>query len=151
MDAEAKAPVLWPPVAKSWPIEKDSDAGKDWRQEENGTTEDETVGWHHRLDGREFRQTPGDNGGQGSLVFCSPWGHKELNTTEQQKCLQVYWLYGYWGTGERRKGTKYVEMPQSSLFLLRSSDICWIIDCYKFLLNFYNSKKRLILTISFCF
>ena len=53
-DAEAKTPVLWPPDAKSWLIRKDHDAGKDWRREERGTTEDEMVGWHHRLNGHEF-------------------------------------------------------------------------------------------------
>ena len=53
--------------------------GKDWRQEEKGTTEDEMVGWHHRLSGHEFEQTPGDGEGQGSLERCSPWGHKELD------------------------------------------------------------------------
>ena len=59
-----------------------TDAGKDWRQEEKGMTEDETVGWHRRLDGLQFEQTPEDSEGQGSLACCSPWGHKELNTIE---------------------------------------------------------------------
>ena len=72
-DAEAETPVLWPPDAKNWLIGKDPDAGKDWGQEEKGTTEDEMAGWHHWLDGYEFEQTPGDGGGQGSLVPCSPW------------------------------------------------------------------------------
>jgi len=67
-DAEAKAPILWPPDAKSQLSEKDLDAGKDWRQEEKGTREDEMVGWHHRLSGQEFEQTPGDSEGQGSLA-----------------------------------------------------------------------------------
>ena len=58
-DAEAEAPVLWPPDAKNWLIGKDPDAGKDWRQEEKGTTEDEIVGWHHQLYGHEFEQAPG--------------------------------------------------------------------------------------------
>ena len=58
-DAEAEAPILWPPEVKSWLIGKDPDAGKDWREEEKGTTEDEMVGWHHRLDGHEFEQAPG--------------------------------------------------------------------------------------------
>ena len=79
-DAEAETPILWPPDAKS--IEKDPGAGKDWRQEEKGATEDELVGWHHWLDGHEFEQAPGDDYGQGSLVFCSLWGCKESNTTE---------------------------------------------------------------------
>ena len=67
-DAEAEAPILWPPDAKIWPIRKDPDAGKDWRQEEKGTTEDEMVGWHHWLNGHEFEQTPEDGEGQGSLA-----------------------------------------------------------------------------------
>ena len=62
---------------------KDSNAGKDWRQEEKGTTEDEMAGWHHQLNGHEFEQTLGDRDGQGSLACCSPWGHKESDTTEQ--------------------------------------------------------------------
>ena len=82
-DAEAEAPILWPPDAKSLFIGKDPDAGKDWGQEEKGTTEDEMVGWHHQLSGYECQQTPGKSEGQGSLVCCSPCGHKELNTTEQ--------------------------------------------------------------------
>ena len=71
----AEAPVLWPPDAKGWLIGKDPDAGKDWRQEEKGTTEDVKVGWHHWLDGHEFEPAAGVGDGQGSLVFCSPWGH----------------------------------------------------------------------------
>ena len=67
---------------KSRLIGKDPDAGKDWKQEEKGTTEDEIVGWHHQLDGHESEQTPGDGEGQGSLACCSPWGCKELDTTE---------------------------------------------------------------------
>ena len=70
-DAQTEAPILWPPYAKGWLIGKDPDAGKDWGQEEKGTTEDEMVGWHHRLDGQEFEQTPGIVDGQGSLVCCS--------------------------------------------------------------------------------
>ena len=72
--------VVWPPHVKSWLIGKDSDAGRDWGQEEKGTTEDEMVGWHHRLSGHGFEQTPGD--GQGSLACCSSWGHKESDMTE---------------------------------------------------------------------
>ena len=68
---------------KSWLIRKDSDAGKDWRQEEKGTTEDEMAGWHHWLDGHEFEWTPGVGDGQGGLVFCNLWGSKELDTTER--------------------------------------------------------------------
>ena len=81
-DDEAEAPLLWPPDVKNWLIRKDPDAGKDWRQEEKGTTEDEMSGWHHWLDGHEFEQDPGVGDGQGSLACCSPWGHKESDTTE---------------------------------------------------------------------
>ena len=82
-DAEAEVPLLWPPDVKSSLIRKDPDAGKDWRQEEKGITEEKMVGWHHWLNGHEFEQVPGDGEGQGSLVCCSPWGHKELGMTEQ--------------------------------------------------------------------
>ena len=75
-DAEAATAILWPPHVKSWLIWKDPDAGKDWKQEEKGMTEDEMVGWPHRLNGHEFEQAPGDSEGQGSLGCCSPWGHK---------------------------------------------------------------------------
>ena len=76
-DAEAEAPILWTPDVKSWLIGKDPDAGKDGGQEEKGTTEDEMVGWHHRLDGREFEQALGVGDGQGGLACSSSWGHKE--------------------------------------------------------------------------
>ena len=69
----AEAPILWLTDAKSWLTGKDPDTGKDWKQEEKGMTEDEMVGWHHRLNAREFEQTPGDSEGQGSMAFCSPW------------------------------------------------------------------------------
>ena len=87
-DAEAETPVLWPPDAKNWLIGKNPDAGKDWRWEEKGMTEGVMVGWHHWLSGHEFEQALGDGGGQGSLACCSPWSHKELDTTwvtEQQQ------------------------------------------------------------------
>ena len=82
-DAEAEAPNLWPPNVKSWLTRKDPDAGKDWRQEEKEMTEDEMGGWHHQLNGREFEQALGDGEGQGSLECCSPWSHKESDTTER--------------------------------------------------------------------
>ena len=83
-DAEAETSVLWPPDVKNWLIGKDPDADeKDWRQEEKGITEDEMVGWYHRLDGHEFEQAMGVGDGQGSLACCSPWGRKESDTTEQ--------------------------------------------------------------------
>ena len=94
--AKAETPVLWPPHVKSWLIGKDSDAGRDWGQEEKGTTEDEMAGWHHRLDGREFESTPGVGDGQGGLACCDSWGRKELDTSERLNwtvlCL-CFWLW----------------------------------------------------------
>ena len=81
-DAEAETPVLWPPHAKSWLIGKDADAGRDWGQDEKGTTEDEMAGPHHRLDGHESEWTLGVGDGQGALACCDSWGCKESDTTE---------------------------------------------------------------------
>ena len=92
-DAKDETPILRPPNAKNWLLGKDPDAGKDWREEKKGTTEDEMVGWHHQLNGHEFEQTLGDSEGQGNLVCCSPWGRREsdmterLNWTEHQKII----------------------------------------------------------------
>ena len=82
-DAEVETPILWPPDAKNLLLRKDPDAGKDWRQEEKGMTEDEMVGWHHWLSEHEFEQAPEVGGGQGGLACCSLWGHKELDRTER--------------------------------------------------------------------
>ena len=79
--AEAEAPFLWPPDGKSRLIGKDPDAGKDWRWEEKGMTENEMVGWHHWLNAHEFEQALGDGEGQGSLVCCVPLVHKESDMT----------------------------------------------------------------------
>ena len=81
-DAKAETPVLWPPHAKSWLIGKDHDAGRDWGQEVNGTTEDEMAGWHHWLDAHKFEWTPGVGDGQGGLACCDLWGHKKSDMTE---------------------------------------------------------------------
>ena len=100
-DAEAQTPTLWPPHEKSWLIWKYPDAGKDWGQEEKGTTEDEMVGWHHRLDGHGFGWTPGVGDGQGVLACCDSWGHRvghdwatELNWTELKEA-NIWFLYKY--------------------------------------------------------
>ena len=81
-DAEAETPILWLPDVKNWLIWKAPDAGKDWGKEEKGTTEDEMVEWHHRLNGHEFGWTPGVGDGQGGLPCCGSWGHKVLDMTE---------------------------------------------------------------------
>ena len=134
-----ETPILWPPDAKNWLLEKDPDAGKDWRREEKGTTEDEMVGWHHRCNVHEFEQAPRVGDGQGSLARCSPWGRKEsdmtvwLNWTEP---TPVFWpgelreqrsLAGYssWGHKEsdmtERKTTTTATQYPSVISVVKSS------------------------------
>ena len=90
-DAEAEIPILWPPDAKKWFIWKDPDAGKDWGQEEKGTTEDEMVGWHPQRNGHEFEQALRIHDGQGNLACCSPWGRKESDTTVRLNWSELNW------------------------------------------------------------
>ena len=94
-DAKAEIPVLWPPHAKSWFIRKDSDAGRDWGQEEKGRTEDEMGGWHHRLNGRESEWTPGVGDGQGGLTCCDSWGRKQLDTTEWLNWTEYFYIMSF--------------------------------------------------------
>ena len=88
-DAKAETPVLWPSHAKSCLIGRDSDAGRDWGQEEKGTTEDEMAGWQYQLDGCEFQWTLGVVDGQGGLACCNSWDHKELDTTEWLNWIEL--------------------------------------------------------------
>ena len=92
-DAEAETPILWPSDLRNWLTGKDPDAGKDWRQEEKGMTEDEMVGCHHQLNGLEFEQAPGNGEGQGSLECCSSWGCKESDTSKQLNNNKVWESY----------------------------------------------------------
>ena len=94
-DVEAEAPILWPPDAKNRLIGKDPDAGKDWRQEEKGITEDEVVGWYHWLDGPEFEEALGVDDGLGSLVCSSPWGCKDLDMTEWLNWTEKIYILVY--------------------------------------------------------
>ena len=98
-DDEAEVPIFWPPYAKNWLIWKDPDTGKNWRQEEKWTTEDEMVGWHHRLYGYVFEQAPGVGDGQGSLAFCSPWVCEESDNTEwlnwTEGIISNQWSFGW--------------------------------------------------------
>ena len=101
IDAKAETPGLWPPHVKSWLIGKDSDAGRDWGQEEKGTTEDEMAGWHHWLDGHESEWTPGVGDGQGVLACCDSWGlghdwAPELNWTEWGYIVKIDKLPWEW-------------------------------------------------------
>ena len=86
-DVEAETPILWPPDMKNWLIGKDPNAGQDWRQEEQGKTEDEMVGWHHQLNGHELEQALRVGDGQGCLSNCSPWSCKESDMTERLNWL----------------------------------------------------------------
>ena len=100
-DVEAETPIVWSPYVKSWLIGKDPDDGKDWGQEK-GTTEDEMVGWHHRLNGHEFEQSLGVGDRQGSMVCCSPWGFEELDITE--------WLN--WNVTRKKQDTTFKRVTQ---------------------------------------
>jgi len=93
-DVEVETPVFWPPDVKNWLIWKDPDAGQDWRQEEKGTTKDELVRWHHRLNGREFEQALGVGDGQGGLAYFSPWGCKKSDMTKQVNWMEL--ILNFW-------------------------------------------------------
>ena len=112
-----KLQYFGPPDAKSWLIWKDPDAGKDWRQEEKGTTEDEMAGWHHRLDGHEFEWTPGVGDGQGGLACCDSWGCKESDTTERLNWTSEFSLWN--------KYVWHILYPQN-----RCSSFLELLSCY---------------------
>ena len=97
-DAKAETLMLWPPDAKNWLIWKDPDAGKDWGQEEKGTTE--LVGWHHQLDGHGFEWTLEVGDGQGGLACCGSWGRKESDTSEQLNWSELNWTEPQWSVGQ---------------------------------------------------
>ena len=122
-DAKAETPILWPPHVKSWLIGKDPDAGRDWGQEEKGTTEYVMAGWHHQLDGHEFEWIPGVGDGQGGLVCCNSWGRKELDMTEWLNWTELYWSWetplifrGYISKAQNGKTTIYIH--------------CHLFSCY---------------------
>ena len=101
LNAKAETPILWPPDAKNWLSRKDLGAGKDWRCEEKGMTEEEMAGWHHWLDEHEFEQALGVGDGQGSLACRRPWGRKELDSTEWLNWLtDYYFISNLWPNGK---------------------------------------------------
>ena len=114
-DAETETPILWSPDAKNGLLRKDPDAGKDWRQEEKGTTENEMVEWHHWFNGQEFKQPLGDGDGQGSLLYCSPWGCKESDVTEQWNWTETPWPSGIYPWNV--KLIFYLMINQCNLFI----------------------------------
>ena len=121
-DAKAETPVLWPPHSKSWLIGKDSDAGRDWGQEEKGTTEDKMAGWHHLLDGRKFEWTPGVGDGQGGLACCDSWDHKESDTTERLNWTELN-VHELWLNDHTVFKLPALWWPDFSILILKFRDI----------------------------
>ena len=125
-DIEAETPILWPPDGKSWFIEIDPDAGKDWGQEEKGTTEDEMIGWHHWLNGCEFGYSPGVGDGQGGLMCCSSWGHKQLDTTEQLNWIDTDGMWKrHWSKKKHLQIAKDGTFEQQNKIILRYNLKYW--------------------------
>ena len=135
-DAKAETPVLWPPHVKSWLIGKDSDAGRDWGQEEKGRTEDEMAGWHHRLDGREFEWTPGVGDGQGGLACCGSWGHKEFDTTEWLNWTELKMYIRLKEQGDSRN--QWIQIGG------RSQGFCVSLCILNFILKVMSSSSRCV-------
>ena len=142
-DAKAETPILWPPDVKNWLIWKDSDAGKDWRREEE-MTENEKVGWHHQLDGHEFEQVLGDGDGQGSLACCSPWGCRvghnwvtELNWFSSKSIsLQLLYISRIW---------KYLYRYHNCIYVLIDRIITYTtFDDYLLIVSLFTKPSMLI-------
>jgi len=134
-DAKAETPVLWPAHVKSWLIGKDSDAGKDWGQDEKGTTEDEMAGWHHWLDGRESEWTLGVGDGQGGLACCDSWVAKsrtrlsdwtELNWTVQA-ALEFRVSSGF-KIMELRNHNHRINSNDFEIFMLSKYQHIWVLS-----------------------
>ena len=123
-DAEAEALILWPLDVKRWLIRKAPDAGKDWGQEEKGPTEDEMVGWHHRLDGCGFEQALGDGDGQGGLACCSPWGFKESTRWSDWTAIATPLFCVLSFPQHRRSACVVICTPTSVFFALECSVAC---------------------------
>ena len=121
------AETPWPPHVKSWLIGKDSDAGRDWGQEEKGTTEDEMAGWHYRLDGCEFKWTPGDGDEQGGLACCDSWGRKESDTTDWMNWTEgrLLWAWFFYIILNEEPTIYFYEESFCLTFRITASDINW--------------------------
>ena len=142
-DAEAETPILWPPDVKNWLTGKDSgnDAGKDWRREGKGTTEDEIVGWHHWLNGHEFQQALGVDDGQGRLANCSPWGNKESDMPEQLNWTETTTIHNR----TLRDGNRYVNCSLYDKILFRwnyNLKVCIPLFTFLHVLSIRCRKRR---------
>ena len=147
-DVEDEAPIFWLPDAKSWLTRKNPDAGKDRGQEEKGMTEDEMVGWNHRLNGHESGWTPGVGGGQGSLACCCSWGRKESDTTEQLNWTELNSAYKLSKQGDNIQAwhTPFLIWNQSLLSLEHS----WLWHYNNLLLLFIHFYVFPICTKHMC-
>ena len=149
-DANAETPILWLPHAKSWLFGKDSDAGRDWGQEEMEMTEDEMAGWHHQLNGHEFGWTPRVGNGQGSLACCNSWDCKESDTTELNWTeLNGFFMYGLWA----KNGLiflKFVKKKQNKTGRVCSTKLK-ILPIWPFAKNVCWLHSILFYSILFCF
>ena len=125
IDAEVETPILWPPDVKNWLIGKDPVAGQDWRQKEKGTTEDEMVGWHHWFDRHEFEQASKVGDGQGSLVYCGPWGWQESDMNEQLNLTELN-LNILWHCPSLKLEWKLTFFSPVATAVFQ---ICWHIEC----------------------
>ena len=143
-DVESETPVLWPPDAKSWLIGKDPDAGKDWEQEEKGMTEDEMVGWHHRLNEHEFGWTPGVGDGQGDVACCGLWGCKESDTTERLNWTEVAFveLFKYFNNGMA------LWVPPGFICTFTQVHLCLQGSTFQMLLIYLKRQTNYILLLS---
>ena len=128
-DAKAVTPICWPPDVKSWLIGKDSDAGRDWGQEEKGTKEDEMAGWHHRLHGRKFEWTPGVGDGQGGLACCNSWGHR----VRHDWATELNWL-----TDLNLTRNSFLTIDQGALYTDLWSHQYYINSCISVLNDHYH-------------
>ena len=145
-DAEAEAPILWPPHAKNWLRGKDPDAGKDWRQEEKGLTGDEIVGWHHRLNGHDFEQAPGAGDGQGSLACYSPWGCKESDTTERMNWTDARQVKGASETGDWARWfvpSRNIQSHRGHAVLSSKNLVCYVWDISQGICKTKNTVSRI--------
>ena len=146
-DAEAGTPILWSPDAMNWLIWKDPDAGKDWRQEEKGKTEDEMVGWHHTLDGHEFEQALGVDDEQGSLACCSPWGHEESDSAEWLNWTELYFILKRLSASDM-KWTKLQTKCSNTQKLYKDFNSVQLLSCVRLFATPWTAARQASLSIT---